>query len=236
MANNTNTTKPTQTKKSTVQNNVVNESVETNKDKETIDALQKQIEELKQMLMQKEQVFKEEPVEDVKISDIPEEPNPNKQIRLISLYYGELNLSTEPFGRGKIVSFSKYGEVKNVLYNTLIDIVNNNRKFSENGYYYILDKNAVYHLGLAEYYEDKILTKEILDNICNYSKEEIEDILSNASEEQKDVLIHNLVNKIYNNKPVDLNKCDVISKYCNVDIMAKVSEMREVQKNIENKK
>lgn len=155
------------------------------------------------------------------------EPNPNKQIRIVSMCYGTLNLSTEPFGRGKLVTFNKYGESKTVLYPTLIDIVNNNRSFAEEGKFYILDKDAVYYLGLSDYYNN-IFNKDIIDNILNYSPSEITDFLNNMVESQKEVLVRNIVDKIYNNKSVDLNKCDLISKLCNIDILSKVSEMREI--------
>lgn len=155
------------------------------------------------------------------------EPNPNKQIRIVSMCYGTLNLSTEPFGRGKLVTFNKYGESKTVLYSALIDIVNNNRSFAEEGKFYILDKDAVYYLGLSDYYNN-IFNKDIIDNILNYSPSEITDFLNNMVESQKEVLVRNIIDKIYNNKSVDLNKCDLISKLCNIDILSKVSEMREI--------
>lgn len=155
------------------------------------------------------------------------EPNPNKQIRIVSMCYGTLNLSTEPFGRGKLVTFNKYGESKTVLYSTLIDIVNNNRSFAEEGKFYILDKDVVYYLGLSDYYNN-IFNKDIIDNILNYSPSEITDFLNNMVESQKETLVRNIIDKIYNNKSVDLNKCDLISKLCNIDILSKVSEMREI--------
>lgn len=154
------------------------------------------------------------------------EPSPNKQIRIISLYYGELNLSTEPYGKGKLLSFSKYGEVKTVLYSTLIDIVNTNRKFAEDGSFYILDRDATYYLGLSEIYTN-ILSKDIMDKICNYSASEIVDLLNNATDEQKSTIVHNICDRIYNGESVDLNKCDVISKCCGVNIMNRVDEMKK---------
>lgn len=204
---------------------------------EIINQLMKKIEELTRMVNESKEAQKlsenssslDNCVEEFK------EPNPNKQIRLISLCYGALNLSTEPFGKGKLVSFSKYGESKTILYSTLIDIVNNNRKFAENGSFYILDKDAVYYLGLSDFYKN-ILSKDIMDNIYNYSPAEINDLLRSATEEQKEVIVRNTIDKIYNNIPVDLNKADVIGKSCGVDIMSKVSEMKEIDSSIRKSK
>ena len=95
-----------------------------------------------------------------------EEPSPTKNIKLISLYYGSLNLSD---GKNSKISFDRYGQVKNCLYSKLVDIVDNNAKFAESGYFYIADKAAVYNLGLADVYKN-IKPKEVLDNICDYHK------------------------------------------------------------------
>lgn len=172
------------------------------------------------------------------ISDIEEnhveftEPFANKQIRIMSLCYGQLNLSTEPFGRGKVYSFSKYGEVKNILYSTLIDIVNSNRSFAEDGHFYILDKDAVYFLGLSDSYK-KILSKDIIDNIYSYDISSISDIVNNTTDEQKYVLARRTIDKIYNNEQnLDLNKCILIGKCCNIDVMAKVAEMKKSEVDI----
>ena len=154
----------------------------------------------------------------------PEMPSPNKQIRIMSLCHGSLNLSEEEGGRTKI-KFSKYGEVKPVLYSALINIVNTNRSFAEEGKFYILDKAAVYHLGLNEDYK-RIVTKDILDNICSYSEADINAIVSNMVQGQKDTLIANLCDKVYNGSIKDLNKVNFIEKICNVSILDKVKEMQ----------
>jgi hypothetical protein len=204
-------------------------TVESSKD-EIISMLMKKVEALTDMVNELS-TTKDTSVEQAVVEDTSEseyaEPSPNKQIRLISLCYGCLNLSTEPFGKGKLITFSKYGESKTILYSTLIDIVNNNRKFAENGAFYILDKDAVYYLGLTDYYKG-ILSKDIMDNIYDYSATEISSLLESATDEQKEVLVRNAIDSIYNNKPIDLNKCDIIGKAYGVNIMDKVSEMRQI--------
>lgn len=166
--------------------------------------------------------------EDVKIGysyeDTPNEVNPNKQISVMSLSYGSLNLSEEYGGRA-VLKFSRYGETKPVLYSKLMNIVNTNRRFAETGRFYILDKDAVYHLGLSENYKN-ILPKEIIDDIVSYSPNVIESIVSMADEYQKNTIARIICDKVFNNEDIDLNKVNLISKACNIDIMAKVDEMR----------
>lgn len=159
--------------------------------------------------------------EDIEYTD----PLPNKQIKIMSLYYGSLNLATEIGGSAKY-TFNKYGQIKPVLYSTLTEIVNVNRKFVENGSLYILDKNAVYSLGLSEVYKE-ILTKDIIDNICEYSVSDINSILDNITDAQKDIMIYNLRMKIFNGEIIDYNKLDVINKKFGVDIMSQVNEMKD---------
>lgn len=159
-----------------------------------------------------------------------EEPSPNKTIRLMSLCRGSLNLAEDESGTGKI-KFSKYGEVKTILYSSLIRIVNNNRAFAEKGYFYILDKAAVYYLGLNDCYS-KIITKDVMDNILKYEDVDIARIIENTDENQVETMVKNLTDRVYNGESVDLNKVQYISRKTNIDILSKVNEM----KNFDNLK
>lgn len=163
------------------------------------------------------------------VSDEPVEPPANKNIKLMSLYYGTLNLATQPNGGGRIVSFNKYGQIRNVLYSTLIDIVNTNRRFSEEGYFYIMDSNAVYHLGLSEFYKDRVIPKSAIDGILDYDASEIPAIVGNLSEAQKDIVEHIILDKM-NKGTADLNKVEVVGKALGCDFSAKLAEMKSFSK------
>lgn len=231
LSNPNTTAKPVNSNENTVNHNDSKDDI--------INQLMKQVSDLTNMINEiksSNNKNEDKPLDTNELDEVEfKEPSPNKQIRLISLCYGVLNLSTEPYGKGKLVSFNKYGESKTILYSTLIDIVNNNRKFAENGSFYILDKDAVYYLGLSDYYKG-ILSKDIMDNIFNYSPSEITDLLRNATDEQKEVLVHNTIDKIYNNQPIDLNKADLIGKSCGINIMNKVSEMKNIDEAMKQSK
>lgn len=158
------------------------------------------------------------------------EPSSNKNIKIMSMFYGTLNLATQPFGGGRIVSFDRYGQIRTVLYSTLVDIVNTNRRFAEEGYFYIMDKDAVYHLGLSEFYTDRIVPKKVLDDILTYDESNISTIVENLTEAQKETLAQDVLNKMYNGKNLDLNKVGILGKYLNVDFNAKLSEMKSFSK------
>lgn len=155
------------------------------------------------------------------------EPDANKQIRLVSMYYGVLTLcNSANRSVAKTLKFGKFGEVKSVLYHDLVDYVNNERKFAEEGYFYILDKAAVYYLGLSSEYK-KLVNPDFVKNIMNYSESEIHDIASTMTNAQRDNLIEVLSNRMYAGEMMDMNKIEIINKITGVNIQNKVEEMKK---------
>lgn len=156
-----------------------------------------------------------------------EEPNANSQIKVMSTCYGSLNLcNTSNRSVGKLLTFSKFGQIKSVLYHDLVDFVNNERKFAEQGYFYILDKNAVYSLGLSAEY-DKLVDANIMNNILNYHDSEIHAIVSSMTRAQQETLVNLLADKLYNDENLDRNKIEIINKIVGIDIQAKANQKKE---------
>lgn len=161
-------------------------------------------------------------------NSVPEQPRSDELIKIMSLRNGVLNLNVN---NQVALRLDKYCEIKPVLYSNLVDIVNQNRGFAECGYFYILDDRAVYHLGLSEFYK-KLVSGDVMNHIDKYSNAEIENILKNIRQEQKDTLIYNLCLRLYNDEQIDTNKLKFIGDICGVDIFAKVREMHDLDKNI----
>lgn len=154
------------------------------------------------------------------------EPDANKQIRLVSMYYGSLTLcNSMNRNTARMLTFSKFGEIKSVLYHDLVDFVNNERKFAEAGYFYILDKAAVYHLGLSSDYK-KLVDVNFINNIMNYSDVEVHDIVSTMTTAQQDSLVEILADRMFNGQKMDMNKIDIISKITGKNIQNKVEEKK----------
>jgi len=152
------------------------------------------------------------------------QPHADEMIQVQSMTKGTLSLNVG--GKPKLV-FERYGMIKPALYGDLVNIVNENRSFAEEGSFYILDDRAVYHLGLASAYNN-LLSPDDVENIEEYSYEQIQTLLANLTEKQKYMLVRVLTDRIYNNERVDHNKIEAISKACGVDINSKVREMREI--------
>ena len=155
------------------------------------------------------------------------EPLPNKNIKIVSLYYGTLNLTD---GHGTKLTFNKYGDTKNCLYGKLVDIINHDLKFAEAGMFYIADKAAVYHLGLSDAYKS-IQPKEVLNNIYKYDDNTINSICATLTNEQKDAMYKKKKKRIHDGEKLDLNKIAVVSQAIGIDIAKLVEEMQEVDRN-----
>lgn len=179
----------------------------------------------------------EQPVNTVKKQDVTvvrknydnlRQPRPDAMIRLQSLTKGELCLNVN----GSVaINFDKYGDIKPVLYSELMNIVNNNRRFAEEGAFYIMDDASVKYLGLSRYY-DNILSYDEIESLESYSDDELRTIVTKISDFQKDVVSLVFANRIYNDEQVDRNKIEVISKACEIDIAKRAREMKQIADNM----
>ena len=173
-------------------------------------------------------VQKQEVVVARKNYDNLRQPRPDAMIRLQSLTKGELCLNVN----GSVaINFDKYGAIKPVLYSELMNIVNNNRLFAEEGAFYIMDDASVKYLGLSRYY-DNILSYDEIESLESYSDDELRTIVPKISDFQKDVVSLVFANRIYNDEQVDRNKVEVISKACEIDIAKRAREMKEIADNM----
>jgi len=145
------------------------------------------------------------------------EITPNKFIKVMSLNFGKLVLTTEARGQGKTFIFNKFGDIRNIIYTDLSNIVHNHQSFAEKGRFYIFDKNFVRNHGLSGYY-NKFLNKETIDNILNYNSDEIISLFKNTTDVQRDIIVNLLIKKIVDGEEVDVIKVDVLSRLGKVNI------------------
>lgn len=136
---------------------------------------------------------------------------PNKYIKVMSLNFGKLVLSSEGRGQGKVFVFNKFGDVKNIVYSDLANLIHHQQTFAEQGRFYIFDKKVVKNHGLDEYY-NKFMTKEMIDKILEHNREEVVNLFTNTTEAQKETIVNILIKKIIDGEDVDINKVDIISR------------------------
>ena len=190
---------------------------------ESLEVVAKPVKDIK---IEKEKAkIKEQSIVDDDYDEDEIEISPQKYIKVISLTPGQLNLSTLPGGKGKTVSFESFGQQKRILYSTLVDIMDTSPGFLERGNYYIADKRVIRKHGLDEIY-DKLLTKEVIDNILSksMSDEDTAILYKSANKTQQATIIDLIVHKLMSGTDVDMNMVGNISKISGIDIMARIKD------------
>ena len=152
------------------------------------------------------------------------EPEDGKSIRVRSLCNGTLNLI---YGDRRFITFNKYGDEVRILYRDLIQIVNMNHKFAEEGYFEIEDASAIYYLGM-DYAYNNIIKYNDIENICSYSEDKVRNLIENASDYQKGLVANRVAYQIVSGKNVDYNKVNMINKLCSVDISKRAENIRSL--------
>jgi hypothetical protein len=155
--------------------------------------------------------------EDIKMTDY---------VRVMSLFAGHLNLSTQERGKGKVFRFEDFGAVKRMIYSELVDVLEAYSKFAEAGYFIVLDQRVIRNHGLEDAYA-KILTKEKIDRITAGSSDAAE-LFAACNTKQQAIIISMMVEKLRDNpEAIDLNVVDKISRLSKIDIVKKAKESRE---------
>lgn len=152
-------------------------------------------------------------------------------IEVMSLVPYKLNLSTERLGKGRQFSFSRFGEIKRILYNDLASIFENYRTFMEQGLFYILNPKVIRKHGLDDIYE-KILTKEMIEKVLNFDSKAAISLYETATDAQKEVIDSMLIKKIKDGETsdIDFNVVAKISSIGGRDIVKIANELKEMEK------
>lgn len=146
---------------------------------------------------------------------LPEIPM-NKPIKVMSLYTGGLNLKRYEDDKTPI-RFNMYGETQPILYMDLLKIISHQRKFFEEGYCIVLDKNVI-KAHYLEKHMSKILDKKTIDNLLDYDDEKIKDLFNGTTKQIKETIVDLIVDKIIKKEYVDRNKVALISELYGKDL------------------
>jgi len=193
----------------------------------------KEVEELKARLAELESSDSEKPGKEQRIQAERSRVLLDDYVPVMSLLPYKLNLSTKEGGQGDVKKFTKFGEVKNILYKDLVDIIEVDRSFMEAGYFYILDPLVIRQHGLDETYS-KILTKEKIDEILNnVNTEYCIDLYNSANPEQQRVIVQLLIEKIKTDpSSVNLYTVDRISRLSKIDITNRAEDEKLLTKEL----
>ena len=199
------------------------------------DKLQKQVIALQKQLQpdakREKKRVEDEMDEDDDLNDIV--ISSDAYIKVMSLTPYLLTLTTEEYGRGKRFDFHKFGEVKNILYHHLCDIMEIHPNFVDEGYFVVLNKNVVRKHGLDEKYA-KILTKEKLEQIFSGNQSDAANLFKSCGDTQRGFIINMIHDKMLAGEEVDLNLLDRLSRI--VDPTGKYSIAKVGEEMIEDQK
>lgn len=154
--------------------------------------------------------------------------SPDKNIRVMSLCNHTLNLTTGSGKDAKKRVFEHFGQTKSIPYSVLVEMIEHQPTFAENGVYYILDKDVIRKSGLSEYY-DKILKKEDIEKILKNSENSLS-LYKTLNTKQREMVNEMLVQKVRDGEITDLNLISAIEREGNVDIMERVKYSKEFLK------
>lgn len=173
------------------------------------DALKKELEKLQKV--QNVSELKQENIMDDEDVDLNIDIPSDKHIKVMSLTPYLLTLTTEERGRGKRYDFHSFGEVKNIPYHYLYDIMEAHPNFVDEGYFVILNKDVVRKHDLEEKYQ-KFLTKEKLDKILSGNQSDAANLFKACGEAQRGFIINIIHDKMLAGESVDLNLLDRLSR------------------------
>jgi len=148
----------------------------------------------------------------------------DKIVRVMSGFPGELNL---PRLNGRPpLKFTEFGEIKNIQYGQLLEIIEQKEDFLLRGWFYILDKDVVSKLGYSQL---NLLSKEQIEKVIDFtcSTENAFELYKSGTDAQKSVIIDFLISKIRDGKDVNQNLVSLIEKDSKVKITEKAERAKE---------
>lgn len=131
---------------------------------------------------------------------------------------GTLCLTTGGYSGGTSYTFRELGEIQDIPFGDLRDIVRNNRNFAENGVFYIINEKAVKQLRLTEPYK-KLLTHEDIVDLFHKDQNTIVEIYKMSSKVQKDMIVDMVCDKIAKGENIDMGLCAIIGQLCGKNLL-----------------
>lgn len=152
-----------------------------------------------------------------------EEINGDTDIVVISQTIGKLVLSTGKGGSGNIYRFDKFGDVQDIPFSDLKDIIKSRPHFAKEGMYYIANEAAVKKLRLASDY-NKIISNDVFSHILDEKSSIIISTYKNAPKLQQEQIVGMIEDRLANGQEVDGNVLVQIGKLCGKDFLHSVED------------
>lgn len=177
-----------------------------------LEEMQKQLADLKA----ENESLKTKQVED-KVDD-EEEINGDTEVVVISQFMGKLVISTEGNGIGTVYRFEEFGDVQDIPFSDLKEIVKNKPNFAKEGLFYIANDKAVKKLRLTKEYEH-IIHNDLFAHLLDEKSDVIVKAYQNAPKLQQEQIVAMIDERLAANKEVDGNVLMKIGKLCSRDFL-----------------
>lgn len=196
----------TQTKKPTTRKTTSTKTVETTDSelKRENEQLKQDVSELHKQLLEMKKMFESAMASTQAQSTLNTKLDLEADIPVINLCRSKLNLSTGLHGSGEVYIFTQFGEIQDIPFQDLKLICKSNKRFAEEGAFYIADEQAVEKLRLERKYRN-ILNANTLENIFELDSRTVIKMFESASKTQKDYIVETIVEKLSRGQQVDAN-------------------------------
>lgn len=196
----------TQTKKPTTRKTTSTKTVETTDSelKRENEQLKQDVSELHKQLLEMKKMFESAMASTQAQSTLNTKLDLEADIPVINLCRSKLNLSTGLHGSGEVYIFTQFGEIQDIPFQDLKLICKSNKRFAEEGAFYIADEQAVEKLRLERKYQN-ILNANTLENIFALDSQTVIKMFESASKTQKDYIVETIVEKLSRGQQVDAN-------------------------------
>ena len=156
----------------------------------------------------------------VEDNDNTEELTSDTDITVISQTVGKLVISTEGNGIGTVYRFEEFGEVQDIPFGDLKDIVKNKPRFAKEGAYFICNPQAVKKLRLGNQYKNLIDDKTFI-NLFDKDAKTIVALYESAPKMQQEQVVSLIQDRLDNGLEVDGNVLIKIGQLCGRDFITK---------------
>lgn len=140
------------------------------------------------------------------------------EVPVVSMCQGELNLATQGRGQGNIYTFTDFGQIMDIPFGDLKDIVQHNQRFANEGYFYIVDEEVVKKLRKTSEY-NKMLPPDVIENIFKNDANKIIDLYNMAPRGQKETIVEMIKNKRLQGIDVDANVLVKLGELTGIDFV-----------------
>lgn len=159
----------------------------------------------------------------VENNDKVEELTSDTDITVISQTVGKLVLSTEGNGIGTVYRFEEFGEVQDIPFGDLKDIVKHKPRFAKEGAYFICNPQAVKKLRLGTQYKN-LIDDKTFTNLFDKDAKTIVALYESAPKMQQEQVISLIEDRLANKLEVDGNVLIKIGKLCGKDFLTTEEE------------